>query len=170
MRFLEFIHKVDEAVLLEAARDRYMQMFSVIPPEVLDAADANDSATLQAKIASTMALYQRSDRITWALRLIKHGILLKAREKAIQTLNGNVQISDEYRAQAEQVLNYVNGQELRLVKKSGMADHNLSDAAVNYPRAEQRMEHFLSLPIDGCLLYTSPSPRDRTRSRMPSSA
>ena len=25
-------------------------------------------------------------------------------------------------------------------------------------------------PLDGCLLYTSPSPRDRTRSRMPSSA
>ena len=24
--------------------------------------------------------------------------------------------------------------------------------------------------IEGCLLYTSPSPRDRTRSRMPSSA
>ena len=24
--------------------------------------------------------------------------------------------------------------------------------------------------IDSCLLYTSPSPRDRTRSRMPSSA
>ena len=24
--------------------------------------------------------------------------------------------------------------------------------------------------IQGCLLYTSPSPRDRTRSRMPSSA
>ena len=24
--------------------------------------------------------------------------------------------------------------------------------------------------INGCLLYTSPSPRDRTRSRMPSSA
>ena len=26
------------------------------------------------------------------------------------------------------------------------------------------------LSSDGCLLYTSPSPRDRTRSRMPSSA
>ena len=26
------------------------------------------------------------------------------------------------------------------------------------------------LRINGCLLYTSPSPRDRTRSRMPSSA
>ena len=25
-------------------------------------------------------------------------------------------------------------------------------------------------PIDGCLLYTSPSPRDRQKSRMPSSA
>ena len=31
--------------------------------------------------------------------------------------------------------------------------------------AEGRLE-----PIQGCLLYTSPSPRDRTRSRMPSSA
>jgi len=28
----------------------------------------------------------------------------------------------------------------------------------------------LDLALDGCLLYTSPSPRDRTRSRMPSSA
>src|SRR5665811_928081 len=31
------------------------------------------------------------------------------------------------------------------------------------PRGELRV-------ADGCLLYTSPSPRDRTRSRMPSSA
>ena len=28
----------------------------------------------------------------------------------------------------------------------------------------------LALGVGGCLLYTSPSPRDRTRSRMPSSA
>ena len=27
-----------------------------------------------------------------------------------------------------------------------------------------------SAPVEHCLLYTSPSPRDRTRSRMPSSA
>ena len=27
-----------------------------------------------------------------------------------------------------------------------------------------------SIELEGCLLYTSPSPRDRTRSRMPSSA
>ena len=29
---------------------------------------------------------------------------------------------------------------------------------------------YLSDQVMGCLLYTSPSPRDRTRSRMPSSA
>ena len=29
---------------------------------------------------------------------------------------------------------------------------------------------FPQVVVDGCLLYTSPSPRDRTRSRMPSSA
>ena len=31
-------------------------------------------------------------------------------------------------------------------------------------------ESEFDLDLDGCLLYTSPSPRDRTRSRMPSSA
>ena len=37
---------------------------------------------------------------------------------------------------------------------------NLATAKLDYPEAE----------IGYCLLYTSPSPRDRTRSRMPSSA
>ena len=31
-------------------------------------------------------------------------------------------------------------------------------------------DHWESVAMKGCLLYTSPSPRDRTRSRMPSSA
>ena len=31
-------------------------------------------------------------------------------------------------------------------------------------------EHAATTDADNCLLYTSPSPRDRTRSRMPSSA
>ena len=30
--------------------------------------------------------------------------------------------------------------------------------------------HYCDIVINGCLLYTSPSPRDRTRARMPSSA
>ena len=35
---------------------------------------------------------------------------------------------------------------------------------------ERRADGGLSLHVRDCLLYTSPSPRDRTRSRMPSSA
>ena len=40
------------------------------------------------------------------------------------------------------------------------------------PQAVTLMQHFKEsgYTVKGCLLYTSPSPRDRTRSRMPSSA
>jgi len=37
-------------------------------------------------------------------------------------------------------------------------------------RDARRIEDTWQLRYRGCLLYTSPSPRDRTRSRMPSSA
>ena len=56
----------------------------------------------------------------------------------------------------------------------------------SYVKTENGTNRFINLPIDlrltedisreftdqpdDCLLYTSPSPRDRTRSRMPSSA
>ena len=40
-------------------------------------------------------------------------------------------------------------------------------AAVNQRPPQREMDMLLA---SGCLLYTSPSPRDRTRSRMPSSA
>ena len=36
--------------------------------------------------------------------------------------------------------------------------------------AKQKSKMRLYGHLNGCLLYTSPSPRDRTRSRMPSSA
>ena len=39
------------------------------------------------------------------------------------------------------------------------------DALNNYPGSSHVLD-----ATQGCLLYTSPSPRDRTRSRMPSSA
>ena len=46
-------------------------------------------------------------------------------------------------------------------------DANLSDFDIN----DILTMHIEPMPINiGCLLYTSPSPRDRTRSRMPSSA
>ena len=44
----------------------------------------------------------------------------------------------------------------------------LRDIAAKYPSVESFEREFPSLCF--CLLYTSPSPRDRTRSRMPSSA
>ena len=34
----------------------------------------------------------------------------------------------------------------------------------------EQFEELVDMMIEACLLYTSPSPRDRTRSRMPSSA
>ena len=40
-----------------------------------------------------------------------------------------------------------------------------SDFDVKAAERQQRVDH-----VKVCLLYTSPSPRDRTRSRMPSSA
>ena len=45
-----------------------------------------------------------------------------------------------------------------------------STAVIENPFAGQYQEDLDSLITIGCLLYTSPSPRDRTRSRMPSSA
>ena len=42
--------------------------------------------------------------------------------------------------------------------------HSLLDISVNYPNVEEFTPHAF------CLLYTSPSPRDRQKSRMPSSA
>ena len=51
--------------------------------------------------------------------------------------------------------------------------HAMQEESTLYPdpndRASLETEHINNLRIR-CLLYTSPSPRDRTRSRMPSSA
>ena len=38
------------------------------------------------------------------------------------------------------------------------------------PRLDEVVNEMVDAKIRACLLYTSPSPRDRTRSRMPSSA
>ena len=38
------------------------------------------------------------------------------------------------------------------------------------PAAKRRYGYYVMPILPGCLLYTSPSPRDPTRSRMPSSA
>ena len=45
-----------------------------------------------------------------------------------------------------------------------------ADRIMMIAQTEEAEHQTLDDPFDSCLLYTSPSPRDRTRSRMPSSA
>ena len=51
---------------------------------------------------------------------------------------------------------------------SGVLTPKFCDDVIAY--ANQQKEVMARTGGYGCLLYTSPSPRDRTRSRMPSSA
>ena len=73
-----------------------------------------------------------------------------------------------------------NGNILRIEHDDGSISVSLDGRPVDGPSdAERAQEWFANLVDDidqgelqriSCLLYTSPSPRDRTRSRMPSSA
>ena len=56
---------------------------------------------------------------------------------------------------------FINGQEDGMVQSM----NNLRQYEIEFKEYDNKMEDLKS-----CLLYTSPSPRDRTRSRMPSSA
>ena len=57
--------------------------------------------------------------------------------------------------------------------QSGISDNESSDTSSRYEiitATEMAEKMGLGISLGNCLLYTSPSPRDRTRSRMPSSA
>ena len=64
----------------------------------------------------------------------------------------------------------------RFIHIKGARSNNLKDIELFIPKNKLVVVTGVSgsgkssLIIDTCLLYTSPSPRDRTRSRMPSSA
>ena len=74
------------------------------------------------------------------------------------------------------------GQYLNVVNAATKVDPRaMAEPGSRYPEgdgpAQEHIFHMLPPPVfdhpinlDPCLLYTSPSPRDRTRSRMPSSA
>ena len=55
-----------------------------------------------------------------------------------------------------------------LERMSDLAE-NICERAIEL-NEEPQLKPYIDIPHMACLLYTSPSPRDRTRSRMPSSA
>ena len=56
-------------------------------------------------------------------------------------------------------------------KAKSRGDFNIINHVANGLKSSKKSQSSgISIKFGGCLLYTSPSPRDRTRSRMPSSA
>ena len=51
-----------------------------------------------------------------------------------------------------------------------MTSNKLNSGTERVAEVATKIDGEIFINIQGCLLYTSPSPRDRTRSRMPSSA
>ena len=47
---------------------------------------------------------------------------------------------------------------------------SLDQEKIDYAINEEKYEHNFLVQYDACLLYTSPRPRDKRQSRMPSSA
>ena len=62
---------------------------------------------------------------------------------------------------------YTNGE---IIIENGSLTDFLDLALMNFGRGELNFFSYLINRLRGCLLYTSPSPRDATLSRMPSSA
>ena len=90
------------------------------------------------------------------------GVFLMQMQAGAQIPDRESGIAPEREVQEEEMAQPIKEQPLRL---SGYVDgtymYNFGPGNATNP---------LNFPTDTCLLYTSPSPRDRTRSRMPSSA
>ena len=61
------------------------------------------------------------------------------------------------------------GQSIAEITDEVLIDES-SESKINQIKEKKETAKEVKLPNKPCLLYTSPSPRDRTRSRMPSSA
>ena len=58
----------------------------------------------------------------------------------------------------------------RMLATIGITDEERAAIDDGHAALDSLLERLVDVPTPACLLYTSPSPRDRTRSRMPSSA
>jgi arginine deiminase len=70
----------------------------------------------------------------------------------------------------KRVLLHRPGQELENLMPQYLSRQLFEDIPYLVHAREEHDQFAATLRESGCLLYTSPSPRDRTRSRMPSSA
>ena len=89
--------------------------------------------------------------------------------------DSDVQLYEKFTAKTGIKVNVVSGKsgalEKRIIAEAGTADLYITADAGRLGAFEANLQSGLTSPnIKSCLLYTSPSPRDRTRSRMPSSA
>ena len=99
---------------------------------------------------------------SWLLYARVGFFFLMIRRPPRSTLDRSSAASDVYKRQVEDV-------DAEAVQHGVLRLRELLDDVVDARVALREAEVALEPPV-GCLLYTSPSPRDRTRSRMPSSA
>ena len=78
-------------------------------------------------------------------------------------------MAGEWRRDRELVLIAGDGGKLRR-RVGGQRSYRVKDGCGEMEEVENFSGFFLFLLLAACLLYTSPSPRDRQKSRMPSSA
>ena len=86
-------------------------------------------------------------------------VLFKPEEGIINDLDGGVNILPLTIKDDNTIIGWVDAIKL----KAHVASETFKNSSPKYPEKKEKLEKL-------CLLYTSPSPRDRTRSRMPSSA
>ena len=103
-----------------------------------------------------------SSRLFWKLFVVYVGLNLTLASGFLIVVTYSQ--SDEINRQVEQRL------ENTAVMLRAQVRTNLTEMLQEDDETPTRIESAKQLQLQICLLYTSPSPRDRTRSRMPSSA
>ena len=147
MRLLEFLHKIDEDILLEAAKDRYLQMFQNLPlpgPENIEFADTDKK--IAERVQWAMQTFKKSNAITWYLRYYRLFILKSLASKPVEDESQEPWLVQAKKMYAKEVR--------RLGSKSGLGDSigGYADTAV-MPAEMNKFVHFMSLPIEGIQNY-----------------
>ena len=79
-----------------------------------------------------------------------------------QLLEGRLEKNPCELVQWPGVVKSINDETVTIIEKKTIRNYKLTSGILSLLKKGE--------PVSVCLLYTSPSPRDRTRSRMPSSA